>query len=106
MTVYVDDMLLRAQVGRINARWCHLFTDQDDQTELHELAQKIGMRRAWFQKPEEERRAPWRCHYDVTETKRRAAIAAGAVPISMQGHMDLMGARIRDREGVGHAHNE
>lgn len=82
MTVYVDDMQMQARVGRINGRWSHLFTDQDDQTELHELAQRIGLMRSWFQHPECEADSPWRCHYDVTEIKRRAALAAGAVPIT------------------------
>jgi hypothetical protein len=49
----------------------------DDLAELHDLAARIGMRRSWFQDK------PWpRAHYDVTESKRAQAIAAGAVPVS------------------------
>lgn len=61
MTVYVDDMRLLARVGRYRARWSHLFTDQPDLTELHALAARIGLRRAWFQDH------PRHPHYDVTD---------------------------------------
>lgn len=101
MTVFVDDMLMPATVGRIRARWSHLFTDQDDQTELHELAARIGLRRTWFQKTDCQDRAPWLCHYDVTESKRQAAIAAGAQPITMREMADQMGVRIRARKIEG-----
>ena len=48
-----------------------------DITELHELAARIGMKRAWFQAK------GWpRDHYDVTDSKRADAIRAGAVPVS------------------------
>jgi hypothetical protein len=76
MTVYVDDLRMPATVGRLRARWSHLFTDQPDQAELHELASRIGLRRTWFQAT-----ASYP-HYDVTDTKRRQAITAGAVPIT------------------------
>lgn len=74
MTVYVDDMRLPAKVGRIQARWSHLTTDGPDE-ELHAFAARIGLRRSWFQDDPD----PLFRHYDVTDTKRRAAIAAGAV---------------------------
>lgn len=52
----------------------HLFTDCADLAELHALAARIGLRRAWFQnKPG---RLP---HYDLTRAKQAAAIRAGAV---------------------------
>jgi len=74
VTVYVDDMRLPARVGQLRARWSHLTADTKD--ELHAFAAAIGLRRSWFQdKP----RGLW--HYDVTDSKRRAALAAGAVPI-------------------------
>lgn len=55
MTVYVDDAGIAANVtdpatGRsYNSRWCHLFSDQIDQAELHDFARRIGMKRGWFQ---------------------------------------------------------
>jgi hypothetical protein len=78
MTVYVDDWRQRARVGRITATWSHLTVGpQDDLNELHAFAARIGLRRSWFQDK------PWpRAHYDVTESKRQQAIAAGAVSIT------------------------
>lgn len=55
---------------------CHLVTDSVDLTELHQLAELIGLRRDYFQ------RHPLLPHYDLTASKRREAIAAGARPIS------------------------
>ena len=75
MPVYVDNMRMQARVGRLDARWSHLTADTDD--ELHALAARIGLRRAWHQKSPPHSRS----HYDVTESKRAAAIAAGAIPV-------------------------
>lgn len=74
MTVYVDDMRMPARVGRIEARWSHLMADTDE--ELHRFAASIGLRRRWAQYP-----GTWKSHYDVTDSKRAQAIAAGAVQI-------------------------
>lgn len=77
MTVYVDNARIPARVGHLSARWSHLITD-GPLTELHVFAQGIGLRRAWFQPG----RNASRPHYDVTDAKRAAALAAGAVPVS------------------------
>ncbi len=78
--IYVDDMRLLAEVEgcRWPARWSHLMAGPDDDiAELHAFARKIGMRRSWFQGH------AWpHAHYDVTDTVRRKAIAAGAVPVT------------------------
>lgn len=92
--MYVDDIRLPARVGRISARWSHLSADTIG--ELHSFADRIGLRRSWFQA----RRSLCRggCphwHYDVTDTKRRAAIAAGAVAETIRD-----GAARRDREAL------
>lgn len=79
MTVYVDDFKQRARVGRISGVWSHLFSDTCDE-ELHELAAKIGLDRSWFQK--EGHPVQTHRHYDVTNSKRLEAIAAGAEAIS------------------------
>ena len=80
MAVYVDDARIPAQVGRIRARWSHLFAGSQD--ELHAFAQGIGLRRAWFQPATSYGGKPSRLwHYDVTESKRQAAIRAGARPV-------------------------
>jgi len=94
MTVFVDDMRRSATVGRVRGLWSHLFTDQDDQTELHEFARRIGLQRAWFQGAKWEATHPWRCHYDVTDGLRERALAQGAQPISYpRGVNELIGAR-------------
>lgn len=85
MTVYVDNVRIPASVGRYkDRRWCHLFSFDDDPTELHALAAGIGLRRSWFQNKDRYGRSPWLNHYDVTEAKRAAAIRAGAVEIDLR----------------------
>ncbi len=69
MTIYVDEF------GPGWGRWTgggHMLTTDID--ELHALAARIGLKREWFQ----DKTFP---HYDVTASKRRQAIAAGAIPI-------------------------
>jgi hypothetical protein len=84
VTVYVDDVMIKATVGSISDRWCHLFSFDPDPTELHELAKRIGLRRVWFQDKDRTGRSPWRNHYDVTRSRRKAAIRSGAVPITFR----------------------
>ena len=45
----------------------------DSLEELHEFAQKIGLKREWFQ---DRPRLP---HYDLTVTRRRVAVRVGAI---------------------------
>lgn len=90
MTVYVDNMRLSAQVGSITGRWSHLMADSDD--ELNAFAAKLGLKQAWAQYP-----GTAMSHYDVTDSKRRQAIALGAVPIDYGGDVSI--ALIR-REGT------
>lgn len=82
MTIYVDDMRRSARVGSVKGRWSHLFTDQDDQTELHNFAARLGLQRGWFQGAKWETTHPWRCHYDVTDSMRDRALEMGAQPIT------------------------
>ena len=82
MTVYVDNMRLSAQVGTITGRWSHLMADSDD--ELNEFAAKLGLKKAWAQHP-----GTALSHYDVTDSKRRQAIALGAVPIDYGGDISI-----------------
>lgn len=93
MTIYVDNAGIQATVtdsasGRsYTSRWCHLFSDQIDQTELHAFAHRIGLKRSWFQPGKRLGRPgehdPVRDHYDLTANKRRQAITAGAIPVDM-----------------------
>jgi hypothetical protein len=71
MTVYVDDM--RAAFGRLIM--CHMVADT--LSELHAMANKIGVARRWYQGPPN---GKW-AHYDIALSKRAAAIAAGAAEI-------------------------
>lgn len=88
MTVFVDGLESWGWVlrGRV-VQSCHMFTDSADLTELHQVAELIGMKRAWFQ---EHRVAP---HYDLTPSRRAAAIAAGAVSVGRREACAIFRAR-------------
>lgn len=73
MSVYVDDVRIRWR----GKHWSHLTADTE--TELHDFAASIGLKREWFQ-PSSTR--PEAHHYDVTDGKRDEAILAGAIPES------------------------
>jgi hypothetical protein len=75
--VYVDPLMscLRSKRWRYD-RACHLFVDtRTDLDALHRFAFIIGLERGWFQS---DGHLP---HYDLTERKRRAAIAQGAIEL-------------------------
>jgi len=67
MAVYVDDY--RGPFR--NMRMSHLTADTE--AELHAMADRLGLSRAWFQAH------PRHPHYDVCEPLRRMAIRFGAV---------------------------
>lgn len=71
--VYVDEFRIYGltKIRCFKAGSCHLSADTEE--EIHALAAKIGLRREWFQP---HRLVP---HYDLTESKRTLALAAGAV---------------------------
>lgn len=69
MAIYVDE-LRRHPTGL----WSHMMCN-GDVSELHEFAQRIGLRRNWFQ----DGRNP---HYDLRPSKRTLAIQHGAVAVS------------------------
>lgn len=100
MTVYVDDALIPARVGRWDSRWSHLIADTRE--ELHAFAAKLGLNRRWFQDPcrpgkalvaEPGSRAAENWHYDLTESKRRQAIALGAQPLTSRQMCELLNRR-------------
>lgn len=72
--IYVDKAIFPWR-GKM---WCHLFADAD--AELHAFALSLGLKRAWFQEPP---KASWK-HYDITASKRVAAVALGAVEANWQ----------------------
>jgi hypothetical protein len=75
MGVYVDDGFVGGDWGFWTGGG-HMQADTLE--ELHAMAERIGLRRAWFQsKPGK----PWHDHYDLTRERRALAIELGAVPI-------------------------
>ena len=73
MSVYVHPMINQGKrIGRAGPHWCHMIADTLD--ELHEMAGRIGLKRAWFQNHGS---TP---HYDIgTERIRALAIKFGAI---------------------------
>lgn len=86
MAVYVDDAAIPATVGRHTSHWSHLTADTRE--ELHAFADRLGLRREWFQPGNPQARPGsfsaegW--HYDLTVGKREQAIRLGALPVSRQ----------------------
>ena len=68
MAVYVDGS--ENQFGRMIM--CHMIGDTV--AELHEFAASLGLKREWFQPRS-------RPHYDLSKTRRAAALKAGATPL-------------------------
>lgn len=68
MTVYVDNS--KNGFGRM--KMCHMLADTVE--ELHAMADRIGLKRAWFQP----KSSP---HYDVSQEKRKLAIECGAIEV-------------------------
>ena len=78
MSVYVDNAFIQASVpngGRtVTSKWCHMTADSRE--ELDDMAELIGLRLRWIQHPDE-----WHEHYDVTVSRRAAAVKAGAIEV-------------------------
>jgi hypothetical protein len=92
MTVYLDDWRQHAHLGPVSDRWSHLVADTHE--ELHAFAERLGMRRAWFQY---NHRRPYQAHYDVPERLRADALEHGAVLITWR----QVGRMMRDRRTAG-----
>jgi len=102
MSVYVDNARIPARAGNITGRWSHLTADT--QEELHAFAERIGLRRAWFQDRCKSPLCRQPCvhwHYDVTEGRRQAALAAGAVDMDIRKWAELVRARRAAARGGG-----
>jgi hypothetical protein len=85
MAVYVDSA--RNQFGRMKMR----LMIADTQAELHTMAERIGMRREWFQEP------PHAAHRgpadDVSLSKRSVAVEYGAVEVDRAPESPLKSVR-------------
>ncbi len=85
--VFVDELFMAVsripQVREVAAahghQWCHMWSD--DPEALHAMAERIGMRREWFQDK------PGFPHYDLLPPLREKAIAMGAVGRSLPEYL-------------------
>lgn len=82
--IYVDGIIDYKGIMKIETgakcwgtKWCHMATDEDNFENLHRLAEKIGLKRKYFQ---------WKNktmpHYDLIKSKRELAIQNGAIPVT------------------------
>lgn len=92
MAVYLDKA--RNRFGRMIM--CHMIADTPE--ELHGMAEKIGLKRLWFQK----KSLP---HYDVSLTRRQIALLQGAIECDRRtfaGHLRRLRQRVlRNPEAWG-----
>ena len=72
--IYVDDY--EGRFGRMIM--CHMMSDTSLK-ELHEFAERLGLKRSWFQ---DKGSAP---HYDVCKSKRVVALELGAIHLPIRG---------------------
>jgi hypothetical protein len=99
VTVYVDNMLLKADVPNgarvVRGRWSHMMADTHE--ELVDMADKIGLRQSWIQYP-----GTYKEHFDVTMTKRTLALSLGAVelPIGPEWKAFMDARRLTDPEMI------
>jgi len=73
--IYVDAIQHYPECELRYKHWCHMATDSS-LSELHQMAARLGLRRAWFQNK------PTHPHYDLTPAKRAQAIRLGALAVS------------------------
>lgn len=73
MTVYVDN----AKIPFRNMLMCHMVADNE--VELHKMADKIGLKREWYQGD----------HYDISLSKRKLALKYGAKQIKFTEYPEL-----------------
>jgi hypothetical protein len=88
MTIYVDPIEYYAHAKTRNKLWCHLATDQNDLAELHEMAEKLGIRRYFQNKPGHP-------HYDLYPSKRVLAVSLGAVEVTSGELVDRCSLNLR-----------
>lgn len=80
MTVYLDN--LRAPWRRMTM--CHMIADSE--RELHDMAEKMGLKKSWYQGD----------HYDVSLGRRLCAIGHGAVCITRRELAAMVSLKRRD----------
>ncbi len=72
MAVYVDNPEIPFRMMKM----CHMLADS--LCELHAMAEKLGLRREWFQ---DKSTFP---HYDLSKAKRKEAVKLGAVEVGRE----------------------
>lgn len=88
MAVYVDDV--RYRFGRMIM--CHLWADSE--TELSEMARKIGVDSKWIQRPP---KASW-VHFDISLSKKSLALRLGAILTDKYGPSEHVARLEGDQE--------
>lgn len=84
--VYVDDMHERPMGQFRRMKMSHMIADTE--AELHDMAEKIGVARRWYQGD----------HYDVCKAKRALAVQFGAIELTM---LELGRKVIQRRRALG-----
>lgn len=84
--IYVDQPITYHHLTLRYKTFSHMWSDTSIE-ELHVMADRIGLRREWFQlkvvEPAFDAYRLWRAHYDVTPHKRRLAIQLGAMEMEL-----------------------
>lgn len=73
MSVYLDD----ARLGFRRMTMSHLMADTLE--ELHAFADRLGLKREWFQGD----------HYDLAESKRAKALKLGAIAVTQRQMVEV-----------------
>lgn len=93
MSVYVDNA--RNAFGKM--RMCHMWADTRE--ELFAMADRISVARRWFQRPAHVAMpgmdASWE-HFDIAQSKRALAVAAGAIETDKYGPVEFEARRKGD----------
>ncbi len=98
MTVYVDELqgyakgAIAKPARRYGRQWCHLTADSEE--ELHAFAERLGLRREWYQRGMHNR-GPWHwylSHYDLTPNKRALAVRLSAVEVALREQAERFAA--------------
>lgn len=84
--ICVDELM---PVIKVIGKWrwptsCHLYSDDNNISELHDFAQKLGLKLSWFQND------PVLPHYDLTKGMRKRAIELGAKEATIREMVEVM----------------